>query len=268
MHCLHIPGPPLASFIRCFWYWKSAPHSTGVPGAPEIPTAPTHGRERLLPNGEASIVFNLKDEEMRLYDADDLSRFVSCGVAGLTGARTRSFAIDTTAEEWVVGIQFRPGGPFPFFREPAGEVANQCAPLECLWGGAAGEIREQLLEAASVEALFAALERSLLERMVRPLELHPAIEFARGHICGAPGGRQDFRDDGASGQVVWDGEGVSGSAGGVGSGGSKDIYTGAWRLGPKGLHACAPDGSEQRAGTRGDDRGVEKRGAEGTGGAR
>ena len=144
-HC--IPAPPLSSFIRCFWYAEGAPQP--------------HARERLLPNGEASIVFNLRDEEMRLYDAYDSSRFSSCGLAAVTGPRTHCFAIDTASQDRVVGIQFQPGGTFPFFREPASEVANQSSPLDCLWGAAAGEVREQLLTAAFPEAMFAVLRAQI-----------------------------------------------------------------------------------------------------------
>jgi AraC-like DNA-binding protein len=172
VHRLHIPAPPLASFVRCFWYWEGMPHP--------------HARERLMPNGEAAIVFNLRDDEMRLYNADDLDRYTSCGLAGLTGPRTGCFAIDTAAQDRVIGIEFQPGGTFPFFREPAGEIANQSAPLDCLWGAAVGEIREQLLAARSVDAMFVILATALLERLVRPLELHPAVGWARGWICRAP----------------------------------------------------------------------------------
>ena len=172
MHRLHIPAPPLDSLVRCFWYWEGAPQP--------------HARERLLPNGEASIVFNLRDEEMRLYDADDPSRFVSCGLVGITGARTNCFAIDTATQDRVIGIQFRPGGTFPLFHAPASAIANCSAPLEDLWRGAAGGIREQLLASPSVDAMFAVLERSLLAHLVRPLDLHPAVAFARVRICRAP----------------------------------------------------------------------------------
>jgi AraC-like DNA-binding protein len=172
MHRLHIPAPPLASLVRCFWYSEGAPQP--------------HKRERLLPNGEASIVFNLRDDDMRLYDVEHPERFVSCGLAGITGARTHCFAIDTASEDRVVGIQFRPGGAFPFFRVPAGEIANQSAPLDALWPGVAGVIREQLLAASTPEAMFALLERSLVRQLVGPAELHPAIDFARRHICRAP----------------------------------------------------------------------------------
>ena len=65
MHRLHIPAPPLASLVRCFWYWEGAPQP--------------HARERLMPSGEATMVFNLRDDGMRLYDADDFDRYTSCG---------------------------------------------------------------------------------------------------------------------------------------------------------------------------------------------
>lgn len=172
MHCRYTPAPPLSAFVQCFWYWEGVPQP--------------HARERLLPNGEASIIFNLRDDEMRIYDADHPLRYTSCGVAGISGPRTRCFAIDTAAEERVIGIQFQAGGSFPFFREPAAEVANQSVALDCLWGPRAALIREQLLAAASVDAMFGILERALLAHLARPLELHPAVDFARSHICRAP----------------------------------------------------------------------------------
>lgn len=172
MHRLHTPAAPLDAFIRCFWYWEGAPR--------------THARERLLPNGEAAIIFNLRDDAMRIYDADDPARYTSCGLVGITGPRTNCFAIDTANEERVIGIQFQAGGTFPFLREPTAEVANQSVALDCLWGPRAALIREQLLAAPSVDAMFTLLERSLLNHLARPLELHPAIDFARRHICRAP----------------------------------------------------------------------------------
>lgn len=172
MHRLHTPAPPLDAFVRCFWYWE---------GAPQL-----HAHERLMPNGEAAIIFNLRDEEMRTYDPENLDRYVCCGLVTFSGPRMDCFAIETTSEDRVVGIQFQPGGTFPFFRAPASEMANQSLPLECLWRAATGEIREQLLAAGSVDAMFAVLEHSLMVQLARPLGLHPAVGYARAHICRAP----------------------------------------------------------------------------------
>lgn len=172
MQCRVTPNAPLADFVRCFWYWEGAPQP--------------HKRERLMPNGEASIIFNLRDEEIRVYDAQDSVRYVSCGHAVLAGPRSSGCAIDTASEDRVIGIQFRPGGVFPFLRAPGREVADCSVALEDVWGGTAGSLREQLLEADSVATMFGLLERGLLDQLTRPLELHPAIDWARGHICRAP----------------------------------------------------------------------------------
>jgi AraC-like DNA-binding protein len=168
----YVPPRPLSSFVKCFWYWE---------GAPE-----THSKERLMPNGEASIVFNLRDEAIRIYDADDLRRYDSYGHAVVSGARTRPFVIDTLQEERVFGIQFQPGGAFPFFRVPASEMENQSVDLDCLWPGIAGELRERLLAAASIDQMFVLSEEYLLARLVRPLELHRAVAFARQQFLRYP----------------------------------------------------------------------------------
>ncbi len=158
------PRGPLSGFVNCLWYSEGAPQ--------------THSKERLLPNGEPAIIFNLRDDPFRIYDAEDANRHTSYGHAVLSGARSNCFVIDTEQQERVVGVQFLPGGAFPFFRMPASEAENRSIDLEDLWSKRTGEIREQMLAAPSVESIFARLERCLLEQLVRPLELHPAISYA------------------------------------------------------------------------------------------
>ena len=165
------PRGPLSAFVGCLWYWEGA--------------APTHSKERLLPNGEPAIIFNLRDDPIRIYDAQDLSRYSSCGHAVLSGPRSDCFVIDTQQQERVIGVQFRPGGAFPFFRMPASEAEGLSVCLDDLWPRRSYEIREQLLAAKSVEGMFANLERCLLEQLVRPLELHPAVRYALGKFEGS-----------------------------------------------------------------------------------
>jgi AraC-like DNA-binding protein len=161
--------------VGCLWYWEGAPT--------------THARERLLPNGECAIIVNLRDDPMRIYDARNITRYNSYGHAVLSGARSDCFVIDTSQEERVVGIQFRAGGAFPFFRMPASEAEGGSMALDDLWPGRVSEIREQLLAAPDVDAMFAILERSLLEQLARPPELHPAVAYAIRRFChGSEGG--------------------------------------------------------------------------------
>lgn len=96
------PAGLLSGFVECFWYWQGAPQ--------------THAKERLMPNGEASIIFNLYDDPIFIYDAEDTTQYRSHGCALISGPRTNCFVIDTKQEERVFGIQFKPGGTFPFLR--------------------------------------------------------------------------------------------------------------------------------------------------------
>ncbi|HEY6970020.1 MAG TPA: helix-turn-helix domain-containing protein, partial [Candidatus Angelobacter sp.] len=163
---------PLSALVKCFWYWEGAPT--------------THNKERLMPTGEPTIVFNLLDGPIRMYDADDVSRSTSYGHAVLSGARASCFVIDTIQQERVFGIQFQPGGVFPFSRVPASETENQTVELEHLWRGAARELRERLLAAPTINGMFLLAEEYLFALRVKPLELHPAVSFARQQFCSLP----------------------------------------------------------------------------------
>jgi AraC-like DNA-binding protein len=167
--CRYIPQHPLSAFVVCLWYAEGAPN--------------THAKELVLPNGEAAAIFNLRDDPLRIYDAQNIARYNSYGHAVLSGARSNCFVIDTCQQDRVAGIQFRPGGAFPFFRMPACELGGASFDLDDLWATRTGEIREQLLTAQSVDAMFAILERCLTAQLVRPLELHPAVAYAVERFC-------------------------------------------------------------------------------------
>jgi AraC-like DNA-binding protein len=157
------PKPPLDALIGCFWF------AQGFEGS--------HVFERLLPNGESGIVIDLREEPVRIYDGQNIDKFESYAPAIFCGARTDCFVIDTSRQERVIGIQFRPGGAYPFLRMPAHEAANSAFALDDVWPGEAILLREELLAATSVEQMFKTLERSLLARL-RPATTTPAVAFA------------------------------------------------------------------------------------------
>jgi AraC-like DNA-binding protein len=173
------PQPPLEAFIGCIWY------SEGFEGS--------HERERLLPNGESAIIFDLRKEPMRIYDGQNPNlispdprspaRHKSFAQAIFSGARTDCFIIETSQQERVIGIQFQPGGAFPFLNMPAGEVANDTFALDDIWPGEAAHLHDALMGACSVEAMFTIVERALLARLRDTQALHPAIAFAIGRLA-------------------------------------------------------------------------------------
>jgi AraC-like DNA-binding protein len=166
----HIPKPPLSSFVDLFWFYDG--YSPGP-----------HKKERLMPDGSVELVINLKENEARIYDRQNLDQFNRFPGAVLCGPHSNFFVIDTEQQGSVMGIHFRPGGAFPFFKLPAGELHNMHVSLEDLWGRKADLLRQQLLEAPTPREKFRTMEECLLAQALRPLERHRAVDFAL-HLFG------------------------------------------------------------------------------------
>ncbi len=163
------PRPPLADFVDRLWL------SSG--------SAPVHQKERLLPDCTVELVINLHQDLIHLYDCN----FRRCGSAPgciVSGPRTQYFVIDTRDQTATMGVHFRPGGAFPFFRVPACELVDQSIALDTLWGSAASKMRERLLVAPTPESKFGVLETCLLEQLAKPLQRHPAVSFGIQELRG------------------------------------------------------------------------------------
>src|SRR4029453_32432 len=99
------PRGSLAAFVDFFWIYEGY--------------AAPHQREQVMPVPTLDVVFTL----------DSSGRAVS----GVSGARSEAFLLDTSLPFRAMGIHFRPGGGFPFFGIPAGELHNQTVSLDTLW---------------------------------------------------------------------------------------------------------------------------------------
>ena len=158
------PSPPLSDFVDVLWLYEGYEVS--------------HEKERLMPDGSVELVINLAEDRIRNYDPHNPDKFETIPGCVVSGPRSEFFVIDTDEQAFVAGVHFKPGGAFPFFRVPAGEMANQPIALESLWGKASGWMRERVLAATSPEQKLSALERCLVEQLAKPLERHPAVDFA------------------------------------------------------------------------------------------
>jgi len=171
----YTPAPPLSDYVELLWLYEDY-------------TQP-HEKERLLPDGSMELVINLSEDRVRVYDPNDAARFHTLHGAIVVGAHSEYFVIDTAQQHSVMGAHFKPGGAFPFFDPPAGELHNMLASLGDLWGGAADELRARLLDAAGPQAKLRMLEQELLVRAAGRLERHPAVAFALREFRGAPNAR-------------------------------------------------------------------------------
>ncbi|HLL26000.1 MAG TPA: AraC family transcriptional regulator [Kofleriaceae bacterium] len=137
-----------------------------------------HSYERILPTGTMKLLVNLHDDEMRAYPGEHCTTVHRLGGAILCGAHTKVFAIDTAEQRDIIGVDFRPGGAFPFFAVPCDAAAETQVELATLWDRDGAVLRERLLEAGDTEAMFRALEATLLARGVAPLAIEPSVLYA------------------------------------------------------------------------------------------
>ncbi len=151
----HKPAPLLAEFVDLVWFY-------------ECSDPPPHRTERILPSGDMGIVIDLRDTP-------------SSG-AILCGAYSEYFTLDTAQQAHTLGIQFKPGGAFPFLKIPAGEFEGTNAALSDVWGSRATELRERLLTATSVDDRFRMVDQALLAMMKPPRDPHPAVAYALREI--------------------------------------------------------------------------------------
>lgn len=170
------PKPPLAQFVDNFWLYK------GHESRYEI--------ERILPTGTLELAINLRQNELRFYDAERPEHCSRFSGAIISGAHGRGLVPDTV-EAFVMGVHFKPGGAFPFLGLPAGDLADIHVDLETLWGPAAGRLRERLCEARTSAERFQLLQGALLSRLCDGAEKHYAVSgalemFAKNQNQGAP----------------------------------------------------------------------------------
>ncbi len=160
--CRMEPSGPLAGLISCLWYWE------GAPGP--------HARERLLPNGEVALILNLREGPIVIHE--DASGTRHLGAAAVSGARSNCFTIDCNQQERVLGVQFHPGGAFPFFAMPIAELENGSHALADLWGAEAEWMRDRVLSESTPQRMLATMARCLMERMRCGGEVYPAVRCA------------------------------------------------------------------------------------------
>jgi AraC-like DNA-binding protein len=156
------PKPPLSKFVDSFWLYEG--HEA------------EHKTERILPTGTLELAINLRQNELRFYDAErpeNCSRFSGAIVSGASG---RSIA--PAEEAFIIGVHFKPGGAFPFLGLPAGDLADTHVDLETLWGPSAGRLRERVCEAMTSAERFQLLQEALLSRLCQGVEQHYAVSAA------------------------------------------------------------------------------------------
>lgn len=163
LHFSYRPAPPLDKFVERLWYWEGTP--------------PPHAKDRLIPTGNATLVINLAEDEIRSYSGPGDSIVTIHPGAVIVGACSRYTVIDTREQRAVVGVTFLPGGMTPFFDPAADELTNTHSGLCDVWGTHGSTLRERVLAAATPHSRLKVVEAELLRRALRPLRRRAEIDF-------------------------------------------------------------------------------------------
>ena len=157
------PKPPLSNFVDNFWLYEGREETR-------------HTTERILPTGTLELAINLRQNELRFYDAErsENSRYSGAIVSGAFG---HGFTPEEEAP-FIIGVHFKPGGAFPFLGLPASDLADTHIDLETLWGPPAARLRERLCEARTSDERFQLLQQALLSRLSDRVEKHYAVSAA------------------------------------------------------------------------------------------
>lgn len=158
------PNALLSNFVDNFWLYEGYEAE--------------HSNERILPTGTIELVINLRENELRIHDAEQPNRCSRFSGSVVSGAYGKGFISDSEEEAFIIGIHFKPGGAFPFLGVPADELADTHVDLEMLWGASAVRLRERLCEASTAAERFHFLQETLVSHLFRPMEHHYAVSTA------------------------------------------------------------------------------------------
>jgi methylphosphotriester-DNA--protein-cysteine methyltransferase len=171
---LHQPSPPLDRHVELLTFYAGY--------------APTHDREKLIPDGAIQIIVDLTDTPKKLYAGETSPVAVDFSRSWISGMQQRWIVIEAQRASSMMVIRFHPGGAFAFMRHESTVFTNSVHALESVINGRAGSLRDRILEAGSIDAKFAATEAWLLEQCHGELALNPAAVHLAARL-GQPGQR-------------------------------------------------------------------------------
>lgn len=157
----HQPAFPLNKFVQNLVYYDGL--------------AMSHNLDRFLPDGNTEIILDLTDKPQYIYDNETLQEIQTCRHAWVSGVRTRPITIPSGRGSRMLIVAFKKGRAFPFYCFPMSELTDQVASADLAFGSDIVKLREQLLSAKSIDALFQLVEEFLLRQAGEALEESIAI---------------------------------------------------------------------------------------------
>lgn len=172
IHKLRFPQLPLSQFVENMWLVQGF--------------VADYTREKILPDGAIELIFDLDPEPKSIFEDEVSTGFRTVKKAWISGERTRYIVIGAARNQSMVGVRFRPGGAYPFFRFPISELSESVTELDLIWGRLVDEIRAELQKIESPDDRLLKLEWFLMRQVQRSLEPNRLITFAVHQLQHSP----------------------------------------------------------------------------------
>jgi len=166
------PSVPLGNFIETFIYYKGY--------------QPEHQLERLLPDGQVNLVFNLLNESQFIYDNESLKAIQACNKTWFSGLRTKYITIPSGKNSEMLVVNFLKGKAYPFLEMPMQEMTDYVVESELIFNRRILELRDDIISLNAVPQKFQYLENKLYEWFQHRLLANPCIDFAVNTILQTP----------------------------------------------------------------------------------
>lgn len=153
----HLPSPPLDAYVDHIYYLNQ-----------RLP----YRREKIVPDAGLDLKINLGGA-IRAYKPGQSEPFMIGSDSWGVGLWSGYHLVDWPEDIQFFGVNFKPGGAYPFLRMPLSELHDGVVSLDAIWGYLATEIRERLYEVETIEEQFALLERLLTARLSEGLVKYP-----------------------------------------------------------------------------------------------
>jgi AraC-like DNA-binding protein len=161
---LRAPRAPLSYFVENFWFYQDMEAN--------------HTKEKLLPDAAVELIIDLSEGPKKLYDSADTPRYTGYNRCWISGMQRRYIVIGVENGSSMMGVHFRTGGAAPFFGFPISELTAHVVELDLIWKREILSLREQLIEANTVDAKFDLLEAYLISKAQSRLEPDKTISAA------------------------------------------------------------------------------------------
>ena len=163
----YIPSAPLNTYIEDLYY---------LDGPAPYP------RQKVLPVASSNLMINL-GSPFDVYRPDQAEPFITCTDSWWTGIWSTYHSVDWPPNVQLFGAHFKPGRSYPFLQFPISEMNSQVVPLNAIWGRYAGEIRERLHAAPTIQSGFDLLEQLLVARLCEAPHGLDVVQYAIAEIA-------------------------------------------------------------------------------------